>query len=60
MKKVTKETVTAVQFVQACGGDVCEAVTRLESLIDSLFIAGQRKKAESVEKILVIVKGGTL
>ena len=58
MEKITKQKIVAFQFVQACGGDVLEAVERLENAIDSLFISGQRKKAESVEKILLIIKKG--
>ena len=56
MEKIKKEKIIAFQFLQACGGDVLEAVEKLENIIDSLFISGQRKKAESVEKILVIIK----
>lgn len=56
MEKIKKEKIVAFQFVQACGGDIVQAVEKLENLIDSLFISGQRKKAESVEKILVIIK----
>ena len=58
MGKMTKEKIIAFQFVQACGGDTFAALEKLENLIDSLFISGQRKKAEQVEKILVIVKKG--
>lgn len=56
MEKITKEKITAFQFVQACGGDILEAIEKLENTIDALLINGQRKKAESVEKILVIIK----
>ena len=56
MEKIKKEKIVAFQFLQACGGDIVEAVEKLENIIDSLFISGQRKKAESVEKILVIIK----
>ena len=58
MEKITKQKIVAFQFVQACGGDIVEAVEKLENVIDSLFISGQRKKAESVEKILLIIKKG--
>ena len=58
MGKITKEKIVAIQFLDACGGDVLEAVEKLENAIDSLFISGQRKKAESVEKILFIIKKG--
>ena len=58
MKKTSKEYVQAVQFVQGCGGDIQNALDRLESLIDQFFIAGQRKKADYVGKLVVIIKKG--
>ena len=58
MKKVSKEYIQAVQFVNGCGGDIQNALDRLESLIDQFFIGGQRKKAEYVEKLVVIIKKG--
>ena len=58
MEKISREYVQAVQFVNGCGGDVVDAVERLESLIDAFFINGQREKAERVEKILLIIKKG--
>ena len=58
MKKTSKEYVQAVQFVQGCGGDIQNALERLENLIDQFFIGGQRKKAEYVEKLVLIIKKG--
>lgn len=58
MEKISREYVQAVQFVNGCGGDVADAVERLENLIDAFFINGQREKAERVEKILSIIKKG--
>ena len=56
MRKITKETITAIQFVQGCKGDTFEAITRLESLLDAFLINGQRKKADYVERLIVIIK----
>ena len=56
MRKMTKETITAIQFVQGCKGDTFEAIERLEMLLDSFLINGQRKKADYVEKLLFIIK----
>ncbi len=58
MKKISKEYIQAVQFVQGCGGDIQNALDRLESLIDQFFIGGQRQKAEYVERLIVIIKKG--
>ena len=56
MKKITKEQITAIQFVQGCGGDVLQALERLEMLRDSLFISGKIGKAEYVEKLILIIR----
>ena len=58
MQKISKEYIQAVQFVNGCGGDIQNALDRLESLIDQFFIAGQRQKADYVEKLVVIIKKG--
>lgn len=58
MRNLSAEYVQAVQFLNGCGGDVLNAVERLENLIDAFFINGQREKAERVEKILLIIKKG--
>ena len=56
MEKITKEKITAIQFVSACGGDIWQALDRLEMLRDSLFISGQLGKAEYVEKLIFIIR----
>lgn len=58
MQKVSKEYIQAVQFVNGCGGDIQNALDRLENLIDQFFIARQRQKADYVEKLVVIIKKG--
>ena len=56
MRKITRETITAIQFVQGCKGDTFEAIKRLESLLDAFLISGQRKKADHVERLIIIIK----
>ena len=58
MERISKEYIKAVQFVQGCGGDIQNALDRLENIIDQFFISGQRQKAEYVEKLVLIIKKG--
>jgi len=58
MEKMTREQVQAMQFLQGCGGDLQNALERLEMLLDEFFINGQYKKAVYIEKLIVCLRRG--
>ena len=58
MEKMTREQVQAMQFLQGCGGDLQNALERLEMLLDEFFISGQYKKAVYIEKLIVCLRRG--
>ena len=58
MEKMTREQVQAMQFLQGCGGDLQNALDRLEMLLDEFFISGQYKKAVYIEKLIVCLRRG--
>ena len=58
MEKITKEQIQAMQFLQGCGGDLSQALERLEMLLDEFFINGQYKKAVYIEKLIVCLRRG--
>lgn len=58
MEKMTREQVQAMQFLQGCGGDLQNALDRLEMLLDEFFINGQYKKAVYVEKLIFCLRRG--
>lgn len=58
MEKMTREQVQAMQFLQGCGGDIVQALERLEMLLDEFFISGQYKKAVYIEKLIVCLRRG--
>lgn len=58
MEKITKEQIQAKQFLDGCGGDIVQALERLEMLLDEFFINGQYKKAVYIEKLIVCLRRG--
>ena len=58
MEKITKEQIQAKQFLDGCGGDILEALERLQMLMDEFFIGGQYKKAVYIEKLIFCLRRG--
>lgn len=59
MEKMTREQVQAMQFLQGCGGDMREALERLEMAQELFLRACAFGKVEKCEKIKQeLLKGG--
>lgn len=58
MERITKEQLQAKQFLDGCGGDIVQALERLEMLLDEFLINGQRQKAVYIEKLIICLRRG--
>ena len=58
MEKITRERIQAREMLVSCGGDMVEALERLERAQDLFFNACQLSKVEKCQKIIDELKKG--